>query len=84
MKKPGPKFIRGLRKNLRKKKLQEKEENKKKNGIFWSKLDLIFIGFHTKKLYEKKSMFWAIFIWLKPQDLRQLTVGLQGFNKNKF
>lgn len=26
-------------------------------------------------------MFWAIFIWLKPQDLRQLTVRLQGFNK---
>ena len=37
--------------------------------------------FHTKNHMKKKSMFWAIFIWLKPQDLRQLTVRLQGFNK---
>ena len=64
--------------------LIKKKKTKKKNGIFWSKLDLIFIGFHTKNYMKKKSMFWAIFIWLKPQDLRQLIVRLQGFNNNKF
>ena len=33
--------------------LIKEKKTKKKNGIFWSKLDLIFIGFHTKNCMKK-------------------------------